>query len=949
MGRIGSWVDKREQALIAWEHAKPSRVGKACYRAYSLFFLPFAILVFLGLLTSGRELIWNIDGLSQYYAFFVYEGEWLRGIFAGLFSGEGLNIPLWAWNSGYGADVLTAFDFFFDPLNLFSAVAPGAASEWVFQLLVLVRLYLAGLAFVFYCRTRGENRRGTVLGALLYAFCGAGLTVVQWTSGLHAFILFPVILAGAERLLAGGKPWVFIASLTLLAIVSYYFTYMVCILLVGYLALRVVMVERPHLTAGTFLKWVAVFAGLVVLCLALAAFSIAPALTALFGMDRYTDQSTVVSLLYAPSYYLNLITGFLSTSEIGSDSFQGFGGLALFACFALFLRKGENRGLKIVLAVLTVFLLLPAVGSFFNGFNYATNRWVWAYALCVAFVLTRMTPSLLALDARGKKVMVVGAAVYALVLLVPTVRTEANVAGFAALLATLAVLVAAMGDEQRRGLLTGALALTLAVNGFYFLSAGEGGRGVSQAPLGSAYAKLTSASVDSLALETGDASWWRYDAGQVSIHASSPMSRVRNNSLVLGVSGIDFYSSVYNSGVDRFHTELAVAGDNVNFNYLNLQGRSDLMALLGVKYYALRNDGSDAAPYLFESGKTVVERPVAGVAYSMVQSGASLPVGFVFGNALSREDYEGLTPAQRQQALLQAVVLEQPAAGVKTVKADDLSFEDREAAFSVAAADGVVVEEGGFVATRAGATVTLETKGLPRADTYLYATGLTYRGMKPSELVSQEGQAAMTWYKRAALWAEDLSYAAPVEYEIAVGSDVSPTKGYIVNNTPDYHMYGGKDTWLVNLGFASEPAREVTLTFSQPGAYSYESLQVVAQTNEKLAGWMADLAKTPLENAVLGCNSLTGSVSLDEPGTLLMTVAYSPGWTAYVDGEPVDILRADTAFMGLDLPAGSHDIELRYFTPGLALGGAVTAGAVIVLVALAIVLRWRAKREKEQK
>jgi uncharacterized membrane protein YfhO len=57
---------------------------------------------------------------------------------------------------------------------------------------------------------------------------------------------------------------------------------------------------------------------------------------------------------------------------------------------------------------------------------------------------------------------------------------------------------------------------------------------------------------------------------------------------------------------------------------------------------------------------------------------------------------------------------------------------------------------------------------------------------------------------------------------------------------------------------------------------------------------------------------------------------------------------ADTGFMALDLPKGRHTIELRYLTPGLAEGFALTGIAVLATAALAATLRWRARRANAQ-
>lgn len=947
--KLARWASRKERELVEGE--EQGRVP-SCYRAYSQLFMPFALAVLVALPLSGREIIWNVDGLSQYYAFFVYEGRWLRSIVGSLFSGAGLQIPLWEWCSGYGADIPVTFDVFLDPLNLVSAITPVALSEWVFQALVVLRMYLAGLFFVYYCRTRGENRTGAVLGALLYALGGTALSGVRWASGLHGLVLFPLVLAGAERILERKSPWVFIASFSLLSIVSYYFTYMACLLLVAYLALRVVQVEGPALTPRRFVRWVGVYVAHIALCFAIAAFALVPAAMHILGMERFVDGSAVVPFLYEPIYYLRLVTNFLSTSSVGSDYYQGFGGLAFLACVALLSRRDDERGLRLALIALSACFLLPLVGSLFNVMNYATNRWAWGYALCMALVLVRMTPRLRALDARTERALVVAVVVYGFVLLVPAIRTEANVAGYAALLSALGLVLYAQRDRQHgRALLTCALGVTLAINGFYFLASDEGGQASGQVPLGMAYNKLSTYSVDSLPLDAGDSTWWRYDAAQSANNAPAPINRIPNNALVLGLQAPEFYNSVYEDKVDAFNTELGIAGTGVSFRYDNLQGRTDLMALLGVKYYAYRADGSDAAPYGF--GEEVLQRDVMGIDYRLLKTSTYLPIGYVFDKAISRSDYLALTPAQRQQALLQTVVLDEDTSaservGAQVTSVDSLALCDQSVPYTVAATHGVEVEEGRFVVAQAGGSVTLVFEGTLSADTYLYVSGLTYHPVAPSELVSEEALEGKPWYYGVYHRMRDFSYIAPNLYGVIVKSNASPMSGYIYNMTTTNHMYCGKDMWLVNAGYAEVPATTLTLTFTEAGRYEFDDLQVVTQTHERLGEWVAARSQAVLDNVHLGCNELTGTIELAEPGTLLITETRANGWTAYVDGAPAELLCVDTAFMGIDLAPGRHTLELRYETPGLRGGCAITGLALLALAAYAYAYKRRTTRARKE-
>ena len=81
-------------------------------------------------------------------------------------------------------------------------------------------------------------------------------------------------------------------------------------------------------------------------------------------------------------------------------------------------------------------------------------------------------------------------------------------------------------------------------------------------------------------------------------------------------------------------------------------------------------------------------------------------------------------------------------------------------------------------------------------------------------------------------------------------------------------------------------------------------------------------------------------VTLTDNALLVISQPYAPGWTAAVDGQPATLLRADYAFDGLALPAGSHDVDLRYVPAGLVAG---TAGAALALLLLlgSLLLSWR--------
>ncbi len=60
------------------------------------------------------------------------------------------------------------------------------------------------------------------------------------------------------------------------------------------------------------------------------------------------------------------------------------------------------------------------------------------------------------------------------------------------------------------------------------------------------------------------------------------------------------------------------------------------------------------------------------------------------------------------------------------------------------------------------------------------------------------------------------------------------------------------------------------------------------------------------------------------PALLVLTDTHYPGWTAAIDGEPTEILRADYAFRAVALPPGRHVVTFRYQPLSFRLGVALS-------------------------
>ncbi len=107
----------------------------------------------------------------------------------------------------------------------------------------------------------------------------------------------------------------------------------------------------------------------------------------------------------------------------------------------------------------------------------------------------------------------------------------------------------------------------------------------------------------------------------------------------------------------------------------------------------------------------------------------------------------------------------------------------------------------------------------------------------------------------------------------------------------------------------------------------------------------------PAEVTVLQDDGDVRRVRVDAEGAGMLVVADGlyDGWAATVDGEPVELVAADHALMGVPLPAGRSEVELVYRTAvPRAVQAASLAGAALMVLALLLLLPRRGRAQTGQ-
>jgi hypothetical protein len=94
---------------------------------------------------------------------------------------------------------------------------------------------------------------------------------------------------------------------------------------------------------------------------------------------------------------------------------------------------------------------------------------------------------------------------------------------------------------------------------------------------------------------------------------------------------------------------------------------------------------------------------------------------------------------------------------------------------------------------------------------------------------------------------------------------------------------------------------------------------------------------------------LTLRVAADGPAFLVVSQVWYPGWQVWVDGRPAGpVLRTNYLFQGAALPAGEHQVELRFEPLSWRIGWGLAGAGLIVLGAIWIAARIRRRGRAEE-
>jgi uncharacterized membrane protein YfhO len=173
------------------------------------------------------------------------------------------------------------------------------------------------------------------------------------------------------------------------------------------------------------------------------------------------------------------------------------------------------------------------------------------------------------------------------------------------------------------------------------------------------------------------------------------------------------------------------------------------------------------------------------------------------------------------------------------------------------------------------------------------------------------------------------------------------TKYFIIgnrtSNSAAMNPYANGNAWFVeSLKFVENADAEIAGLYgldTKTAAVADKKFEAALQTNCFSAGKATLTFDSP--------NELHYDVESNGSGVLVFSEIYYPGWTATIDGNPVEVGRVNYVLRAISYPGGKHKVVLE-FRPSTETMTTSVAYIALVLIALGFVLAAIIKFKKKK-
>ncbi len=873
------------------------------YAGYSLLFVVMAYFIFFPYIQQDRTLIWYIDGIGQYVPKAIRFMRCMPEILSSILHGN-LDYQQYDFTTGLGS----TFTVSHEPVYWLYLFFKPSQVETAYSFQVILRYFLAGISISAMLRYFKRSRFTCYLASMAYTFCGYAI----FTGTRHGMfqipmILLPLLIVSMEELVTR-KRWVLLTLLTAVSLLSsYYFMYMNTIALGIYFLARILCTEE-YRNLKTFFSRGLMITGCYIIGCAMGSVTLFNSFGGYVGSSRSAGESvssfiSTTPFFYRPLWISDFFIGFISDYySPGLWLRIGLAPIALLSLVFIFTRK-RKKEISPVFILLTVFCIIPVFGYALNGFSNVSNRWCYIYITAVIFILAEYLEDFHSLTTVETGIMCSIGLFYGLIIFFTLKhRTDTGLGSFGLLSITLLALILVNNDKlgisRRRAqkIILGVTLFSIVMNANMYItnSSGKNPHIESYVKKGGSMRMLSATALKYLDEVTGDL---RKDDFYRSTNLYT-YGNTRSSSLVYGYHDISTFNSTLNGNIVNYNRQMGNSDCNVVSIY-SYNFRTIMEELASVRYLGADSSKKIPVPYGYHK---VFERQEKSRTWSIYENDYALPIGYTYSSIVSDKTAEKLSAAQKQElSLISAIVDDETVkehAGLRVNEHPALTVHD----LPVTGTDmkNVKMGKGRITVGEGGGSVTLHFDSENNAETYI-----SFKG--DIDFPEDGAEHFMTCKV----------LAEGVDYNHQFRVDAYST---------------GQEEYLFNLGYHKDPIRSATLQFGEAGTLHYDQISVISQSMDNYGRQASLLGENALEDVRVEKNTVKGSIHTDEERLLVISLPYQSGWTAYVDGKKTPILRANYQYMGIDLPAGSHEILLKYRLPGQKATFICTTGGILVFL-----------------
>lgn len=884
---------------------------KYCYGVYTLMFLLMCIVAFLPFFTEGKSFVWGAgveDGLSQHFSALAYYGEALREFFRNLLAGHP-KLVMWDMSLGYGADILSTLNYYAigDPLNLLYGFVSPKNTETMYDFMIVLRMYLAGITFIMYARKMKKRSYGTVIGALVYVFSGFCFRLgLRHPFFINPMIYFPLLCLGIEKIYQRERPYVFIFAVCVSAMSNYYFLYMLTIFAVIYAWIRFYKYTEENKMKNFFLT-ILKFGMYYTLGIAMAAVILLPSVIGFLGNGRYGKGVDWKSLIVYPGkYYLLFIENFIGYGNMGSNTNAGYLPIVgIVVLFTLFSQRMKHKKYRVAFIASIIALILPIFGYAFNGFSYANNRWAFALSFIVALLTAEMYPRLFVMSKRQQIGIGAGIIIYTVFCIIVNASGEEILknkgimaaCGLIAVFYILLLIFQRLGYDTQKRIVRVSMAILLlisvGVHGYYRFDPKEYAYTQEFMDQGQAYRTLKEDNIRMLS-KANDPSVYR-------VHAEG--YRYKNYGLINHLNTISGYYSITAKCVTDTIKGYDTLGMQYADKYKGVDQRLGLLSLAGVKYITVAHN-SQVAKDVSSMGDVPygVEKLRKKGNITLYKNKYALPFAYAYDSYMTEQQYEQLNGIGKEQAMLAQIILNQHPADKEIQHNEQRNGPDIQ---TISLPETRISSPKGK--KYADITVPVEKD----KETYLYFKNLVYHGKKNGDdkfiLTGRKGTKGI------------LVTQNDVQQKIHIQSTFNP-------------YYFGRKDYIVKINHQTSKAKEkVRLNFLSPGEYEFDDISLITVPKKDVLARLKKRKENSTKQIQYEGNHFRGVYHAKKDQILCVTIPYSKGWKATVNGNRTKIYKANGMFMGIIMKKGTQSVKLDYETPGLKIGAWISLVAWIGL------------------